>query len=61
MGIEESKDMRALWRLMVDVKNDNAHLWKQIVQLRDQLDASKALIVDLTKLVTDLMSAAVKP
>jgi hypothetical protein len=57
MGIEGSKDMQALWRLMADVKNDNAHLWTQIVQLRDQLEASKVLIMDLTKLVTDLMSA----
>jgi hypothetical protein len=56
------KDMQALWRLMADVKNDNAHIWTQIVQLREQLDASNALIMDLTKLVTDLkVTDQVKP
>lgn len=42
-----SKDLNTILHVLVDVKNDNAQLWAQIVQLKDQLDASKARIAAL--------------
>jgi cell division septum initiation protein DivIVA len=42
-----SKDLNTVLHLLVDVKNDNAQLWAQIVQLKDQLDASNARIAEL--------------
>lgn len=49
-----SKDLNTLLHLLVDVKNDNAQLWVQIVQLKEQMDADQARISKLEDTVRDL-------
>lgn len=52
-----SKELNTLMHLLVSVKHDNAHLWIQIVQLKDMLDASDVRITELEGTVLELKTA----